>query len=107
VLIPTSTPYAAALSLGSERYTIGSSYIDELKAIKNDVEIQGFERAYLRDGAVLVQWTAWLEERFQQNDAPSEYEAAEQLAEQRKYLENFMGPAFEDISASGANAGMI
>ena len=33
-----------------------------MKAIKNDVEIEGFRRAYTRDGACFVQFFAWLEE---------------------------------------------
>lgn len=107
VLIPATTPYAVALMLGSARYIIAPSYIDELKAIKNDVELLGLERAYIRDGAAFVKWMAWLEEKFHQGFAITEYEAAYRLTEFRKQGENFMGLAYENISASGPNAGKI
>lgn len=91
--------------LGSARYTIAPSIVDDLKAIKNDVEIEGLERAYLRDGLAFVRWLAWLEEKFNGGFAITEYEAAYRLTEFRKGGENFMGLAYENISASGPNAG--
>jgi Xaa-Pro aminopeptidase len=105
VLIPSSTPYAVALMLGSARYTIAPSIVDDMKAIKNDVEIEGLERAYLRDGIAFVRWLAWLEEKFHSGFAITEYEAAYRLTEFRKRQDKFMGLAYENISASGPNAG--
>lgn len=36
--------------------------IDSMKAVKNDVEIDGLRHAYMRDGASFVRFFAWLEE---------------------------------------------
>jgi Xaa-Pro aminopeptidase len=36
------------------RYTVAPSFIDSIKAIKNEVELEGLRRAYLRDGAAYV-----------------------------------------------------
>jgi Xaa-Pro aminopeptidase len=36
------------------RYTVAPAYINQLKAVKNDTEIDGMRRAYLRDGAAFV-----------------------------------------------------
>ena len=33
-----------------------------MKAVKNEIEIEGFRRAYLRDGACFTRFFAWLEE---------------------------------------------
>jgi Xaa-Pro aminopeptidase len=106
VLIPPNTPYAVALMLGSSRYIIAPSIVEDMKAIKNDTEIDGLERAYRRDGAAFVRWLAWLEEKFSQGFAITEYEAAYRLTEFRKQGEFFMGLAYENISASGPNAGV-
>lgn len=48
------TSYAISLMLTHFRYTIAPSYADDLKALKNDVEIDGMRRAYARDGAAFV-----------------------------------------------------
>ncbi|KZS98318.1 Creatinase/aminopeptidase [Sistotremastrum niveocremeum HHB9708] len=106
VLIPSSTPYSVALMLGSSRYAIAPAFIDDRKALKNQTEIEGFEQAYLRDGVAFVRWFAWLEEKFNEGFAITEYEAAYRLTEYRRQNANFMGLAYENISASGANAAL-
>src|SRR6185437_10538301 len=78
-----------------------------MKSIKNNTEIEGLEHAYLRDGVAFVRWLAWLEEKFRSGFAITEYEAAYRLTEFRKGGEKFMGLAYENISASGPNAGEL
>src|SRR5216683_2289114 len=46
------------------RYSLAPSIIEEMKSVKNEVEIQGLKRAYLRDGACYVQFLAWLDEKM-------------------------------------------
>ena len=36
------------------RYTVAPSIIDEMKSVKNETELEGMRRAYLRDGAAFV-----------------------------------------------------
>jgi Xaa-Pro aminopeptidase len=54
VLISPETSYAISLMLTHFRYTVAPSFIDSIKAIKNEVELEGLRRAYLRDGAAYV-----------------------------------------------------
>lgn len=55
VLISTETSYAISLMLTHFRYTaVTSSFVDNIKAIKNEVELEGLRRAYLRDGVAYV-----------------------------------------------------
>ncbi len=89
----------------SFRYTVLPSYVEEIKAVKNEVEIAGLRDAYLRDGIAYVRWLAWLEEKLQQGYDITEYEAAWRLTEYRRKNKNYMGLAYENISASGPNAG--
>lgn len=106
VLIPPQAPYAVSLMLSQSRYTIAPSIIDEVKAIKNSVEIEGMRRAHLRDGASFVRWFAWLEDKLSQDVVISEYEAAWRLTEYRRRDAHYLGLSQEIISASGPNAGM-
>lgn len=87
------------------RYTVLASYVDQAKAIKNDVELNGLRNAYLRDGIAFVRFLAWLEQKIQQGFEITEYEAAWRLTEYRRQLEKYQGLAYENISASGPNAG--
>lgn len=65
----------------------------------------GFERAYLRDGAAMVRWYAWLDEKIARGYEITEYEAAQRLTEFRSREELYQGLAYENISACGPNAG--
>ena len=89
----------------SFRYSVRPSWVEEQKAIKNDKEIAGLRNAYLRDGAAYVRWLAWLEYKMSQGYDITEYEAAFRLTEYRRKNKYYMGLAYENISASGPNAG--
>jgi Xaa-Pro aminopeptidase len=43
------------------------------------VEIEGFRKCHIRDGAALVRYFAWLQEELEKGSQLSEYEAAEKL----------------------------
>jgi Xaa-Pro aminopeptidase len=106
VLISPQTSYAISLMLTHFRYTIAPSIIDDKKAVKNDTEIEGMRRAYLRDGASFVRWFAWLDMKISQGFDVTEYEAAWRLTEFRKQNKHYWGLAYENISASGPNAAL-
>ncbi|KAF9645425.1 Creatinase/aminopeptidase [Thelephora ganbajun] len=104
VIITPETSYAIALMLTDFRHTVMPSYVGSVKAIKNDTEIHGIRRAYLRDGASFVKFLAWLEDKHSKGYEITEYEAAFRLTEYRKTNRHFVGLAYENISASGPNA---
>ncbi|KAG8718751.1 hypothetical protein FRC09_012164 [Ceratobasidium sp. 395] len=106
VIIPPKTPYAVSLMLTYSNYIIAPSYVDAAKAIKNKTEIEGFKRAYLRDGVAMTKWFAWLEEQLRSGNTITEWEASEMLTQFRKQGDLFMGLAYENISATGANAAL-
>jgi Xaa-Pro aminopeptidase len=127
VLIDGKTPYAVALMLTSSRFMLAPSWIDQTKAIKNETEIQGFRTAYARDGAAMVyfhsrpsqsdhqideifpfrkvKWLSWLDEQMRAGQTLTEWEAAEELTHYREKGAHYWGLAYENISASGPNAG--
>ncbi|KAF9227076.1 Creatinase/aminopeptidase [Gyrodon lividus] len=106
LLICPETSYAISLMLTHFRYTLSPTFVDNMKAIKNEVELEGLRRAYLRDGAVYVKWLAWLEHKIQQGYDITEYEAAWRLTEYRRQNKHYWGLAYENISASGPNAAL-
>lgn len=69
ILINPTTSYAIALILTSFRSTVAPSIVDSMKAVKNEVELEGLRRAYIRDGAAYVllflpMWVCILTLRF-------------------------------------------
>lgn len=106
LLINAETSYAISLMLTHFRYTVVPSLVDNMKAIKNEVELEGLRRAYLRDGAAYVRWLAWLDHKIRQGYDITEYEAAWRLTEYRRQNKHYWGLAYENISASGPNAAL-
>lgn len=83
----------------------GINYTTKMKAVKNEVEIENFKKAYIKDGVALVKFFSWLETGIPTGTV-TEFNAAEKLLEFRKEQENFIEPSFGTISAFGANASM-
>jgi Xaa-Pro aminopeptidase len=54
ILIAPQTSYAISLMLTHFRYTVAPSHIEYMMSIKNETEIEGLRRAYLRDGVSFV-----------------------------------------------------
>ncbi|KAF8532523.1 hypothetical protein JB92DRAFT_3080697 [Gautieria morchelliformis] len=106
ILFPADTPFTVPRSLTSLRYTISPAFVDQRKAIKNAAELAGFESAYLRDGASMVRWYAWLDEKIAHGYEITEYEAGHRLTEFRSRSELYQGLAYENISACGPNAAL-
>ncbi|TPX77230.1 hypothetical protein CcCBS67573_g01472 [Chytriomyces confervae] len=87
----------------------GRSPITNLKAIKNETEIQGFRNSHIRDAASLCQFFAWLENELvvENNTNITEVDAADKLEEFRSKREHFVGLSFDTISSTGANGSII
>ncbi|KAH9822205.1 peptidase M24, structural domain-containing protein [Melampsora americana] len=87
------------------------SPIQDLKAIKNETEINGFRNAHIRDGAALVAYFAWLEDKLSRSQSTplTEYSAALELEATRKRMggEFYRGLSFDTISSTGKNAAVI
>lgn len=87
------------------------SPVIDMKAVKNDAEIEGMKQAHLEDGAALVEFFSWLETTVNgatYADQPlDEQQVAEKEYEFRAARKGFVGLSFETISSSGANAAII
>lgn len=108
--------------LSHYRCTVLPNYVEQMYSIKNETEIEGLRRAYLRDGAAFVcdlellpffpspisqaRFLAWLEHKLGSGYEITEWEAAQRLTEFRRKNKYFMGLAYENISATGSNAAL-
>lgn len=81
--------------------------INVMKAIKNDVEVQGMKNCHVRDGVALVQYFAWLENEVLNKRSVTEISGADKLEEFRSKNEHFMGLSFDTINGSGPNGSII
>ena len=76
------------------------------KAIKTDIEIDGFRSAHVKDGVAMCRFLAWLDRRCQQENEENEETIAIQSEKYRQDQENYIELSFATISALGPNAAM-
>jgi len=88
------------------RYTVATNKVEEMMCCKNETEIEGLRRAYLRDGASFVRFLASLEHKIASGYSVTEYEAKMLHYKIRKDNKHYMGDAYATISATGANAAL-
>jgi Xaa-Pro aminopeptidase len=106
-LVSTKTSWALKRSLGGEaKVEEIRSPIGDAKAIKNDIELEGMRACHIRDGAALIEYFAWLEQRLLIQEL-DEVTAADKLEALRSKQSNFIGLSFDTISSTGANAAVI
>jgi len=103
----TSLALANALGMDNIKIASSSSIVNDLKAIKNDTEIEGFRQCHIRDGSALARYFAWLKEQLNDGVTLSESEAADKLEEYRSQLQYFKGLSFPTISSAGPNGAII
>ncbi|KXN85541.1 putative Xaa-Pro aminopeptidase P [Leucoagaricus sp. SymC.cos] len=103
LLIPPSTSYAISLMLTHFRYTLAPNRVEYMMALKNETELEGLRKAYIRDGVAFVQFLAWLDNKLNSGYDITEWEAAWRIKEFRMKQRKFMGLAYETVSASGPN----
>ena len=71
------------MSFGQDNIVLARSPVTDLKAVKNDVEIDGFRQSHIRDGAALARYFAWLQEQLDSGVVLNESEGADQLEKYR------------------------
>ena len=76
----------------------------ELKAVKNDVELQGMINCHIRDGVALVNLFSWLE---QNNTDLTELDVVEKLHTFRAEQPLFFSESFATIAAGGDNGAIV
>ncbi len=75
----------------------GVSVITSLKAVKNEVELEGMRRAMLRDGVAMTRFFMWLEKSLAAGEVYDEVELDEKLTSLRAAEELYFGNSFDTI----------
>jgi len=100
------TGKAVVDAFGQDNIVEGSSPVELAKAVKNDVEIEGFRKACIQDGIVQTRFFKWLEEQVSSGARITESDASDKLHELRAAMPDFLDESFETISAYGKNAAL-
>ncbi|XP_073159087.1 aminopeptidase P1 [Henckelia pumila] len=124
---PGACCFALYSKLNVDKVFLQSSPLALAKALKNPVEIEGLKNAHIRDGAAVVQYLAWLDNKMQEIYGASGYflesdsnkkhqlktpkltevSVSDKLEEFRASKEHFRGLSFPTISSVGPNGAII
>ena len=101
--------YIDIINAKKETFFIREDIIENIKYIKNPIEIEGFRKANLKDSVALIKFFAWLEEELVTKNRKdlNEYEIGIKNKQVREDQENYMGESFAPICACGPNAAII
>ena len=80
--------------------------ISRMKAVKNEIECEGFRRAYLYDGVAWCKLLKYIDDSLKNGVSLSEYEIGEKLIEFRSESLEYRGESFEPIVAYGPNGAL-
>ena len=75
------------------------------RGIKNEVEVEGFRKAHIRDGVAIVKFLRWLDENW--TKGLTEIEAVKRLEAFRAEDDALQDISFDTISGSGPNGAII
>ncbi len=92
----------------SKRYEVidGLSIPANLKAVKNDIEIDGMRAAHLRDGVAMVNFLYWFAKNIGKEKI-TELSISKKLKAFRSEQAHFMGESFSPIVAFGSHGAIV
>ena len=106
-LDPERTNVAIYDSINSNvKVSLGTNITTDMKAIKNDVEIENIKKAYIKDGIALTKFFAWLEVGAKTGNL-NELLASKKLQDLRKEDESYIEDSFETIAGYKENAAIV
>lgn len=82
----------------------GRDYSSDLKAVKNDAELEGMRIAHILDGVAMVNFLAMV--KSGEYDF-TEVTIAEALSQERELEEDYLGPSFSTIAGFGAHGAVV
>lgn len=107
VLVSTSQSSGALGEWLGSRAVKGNSPVAMLKAVKNDVQIQGIHNAMVRDGIAMVRSLMEIEKLVADGAKFTETDVADILLRNRKQGENFFDLSFDTIAGYGPNGAIV
>ena len=87
---------------------ISRSPIQQMKEIKNSVELEGFRQCHYRDCAAVCKTFEWLQKNMEDDGSNiTEFDVAKYLENRQQEQEHFVSIAFDTIAASAINTSLI
>ncbi|MBS2213220.1 aminopeptidase P family protein [Carboxylicivirga mesophila] len=83
-----------------------TSIVTNLKAQKNEVEIENFRKAMVKDGVAMTKFLCWLDNTIGK-ETITEYSAAARLSAFRAEQPNYHGDSFNTISGYAGNGAIV
>lgn len=94
---PATTNYTLSQLRGNFNLVSAPSPVPEMKAVKNEVECNGFRNAMLRDGVAMVKFLKWLEEAVPRG-GETELSVSVKLRQLRAEQPLFIDESFDTIA---------
>lgn len=106
LLDPNVISYTLFKQVRTQEIVRASSPIPAMKAIKNEIEVEGFRRAMIRDGVALVKFLRWLQTAVAKGQE-TEISIAEKLTALRAEQPLFRGISFDTIAGYEAHGAIV
>ena len=106
LLDPNVISYTLFKQVRTQEVVRASSPIPAMKAIKNEIEVEGFRRAMIRDGVALVKFLRWLQTAVVKGQE-TEISVAEKLTALRAEQSLFRGISFDTIAGYEAHGAIV
>ena len=106
LLDPNVISYTLFKQVRTQEIVRTSSPIPAMKAIKNEIEVEGFRRAMIRDGVALVKFLRWLQTAVAKGQE-TEISVAEKLTALRAEQPLFRGISFDTIAGYEAHGAIV
>ena len=106
LLDPNVISYTLFKQVRTQEVIRASSPIPAMKAIKNEIEVEGFRRAMIRDGVALVKFLRWLQTAVVKGQE-TEISVAEKLTALRAEQSLFRGISFDTIAGYEAHGAIV
>lgn len=106
LLDPNAISYTLFKQVRTQEVVRASSPIPAMKAIKNEIEVEGFRRAMIRDGVALVKFLRWLQTAVAKGQE-TEISVAEKLTALRAEQPLFRGISFDTIAGYESHGAIV
>lgn len=103
---PATTNYTLSQLRGNFNLVSAPSPVPEMKAVKNEVECNGFRNAMLRDGVAMVKFLKWLEEAVPRG-GETELSVSAKLRQLRAEQPLFMDESFDTIAGYDEHGAIV
>lgn len=103
---PDTVSYKLYLEMKKNRIIFGENPAYSMKAVKNDVQIEGLRSCHLSDGIAMTKFMCWLKQSI--GSVPmTELSVSGRLEDERKKQPLYQGPSFDTICAYKEHAAMM